>query len=136
MWIRTKGGTWMSLPPFTEAKLWDVLNEEISQLTPAQDRLWAVIGIPPVKWTQHPYGDSNGGFWVVAIFGLSVAWFNHIEGGFDISPYARSGEIGAYGASQFTLSMVLERILGAIQFGYDTGPRMGPPQPGEFNPRG
>ena len=35
----------------------------------------------PAKWQLHPWGDLGGGFWVVAVLGNRVVWFNDIEGG-------------------------------------------------------
>jgi hypothetical protein len=66
----------MNLPPFDEAQLWDVINSDVREMSPAQRRLWEAIQIPPQKWRQHPWGDASGGFWVVAILGQTVVWYN------------------------------------------------------------
>jgi hypothetical protein len=58
--------------------------------------MWQAIRIKPVKWQLHPWGDEGGGYWVVAIFGQHVLWFNDIEWGFNLSRYSVLGEIGEY----------------------------------------
>ena len=40
-------------------------------------------------WASHPYGDLGGGFWVVALLGETVVWFNDIEDGFNRSHFCR-----------------------------------------------
>ena len=59
-----------------------------------QLKLWEVIRFTPEKGSQHPFGDLGGGFWVVAILGGMVIWFNDIEDGFNRSNYKTYGTIG------------------------------------------
>ena len=59
----------------------------VGRMTIAQRGLWNVIEVEPVKWRQHPYGDQGGGFWVVAVVGRTVIWYNDIEEGFNRSTY-------------------------------------------------
>ena len=59
-------------------------------------RLWDLIRIHPIKWQLPPWGDQGNGFWVVAIFGRNVVWYNDIEEGFNRSPYANRGIFGDY----------------------------------------
>lgn len=54
---------------------------------------FAGIAREPVKWQLHPWGDPGGGFWIVAVLGNRVVWFNDIEDGFDISTFAVEGVI-------------------------------------------
>ncbi len=117
----------MSWSPITEAALLALLHAEEAGLDAAQAALWRLIRIPPAKWAQHPYGDEGGGFWVVALIGTQVVWFNDVEDGFDISPYRQSGVIDAYRASQFTLQHVLHQIAAAIATGSVPGPFRVPP---------
>jgi hypothetical protein len=105
------------------------LNEGEAELTPVQARLWEAIRIYPTKWAQHPHGDNCAGFWVVAIFGKHVIWFNDIEDGFNISSYQAHGAIADYWANQDTLGHVIQRVLNAVEHGWDLGPFCGPPQP-------
>lgn len=55
--------------------------------------VWRCIAIAPSKWGLSPLGDLGGGFWVVAIFGDSVIWYNDIEDGYNVSTYPTLGEI-------------------------------------------
>jgi hypothetical protein len=66
----------MSLPPFDEAELWDVINRDVREMSGPQRKLWEAIQLPPRRWQQHPWGDASGGFWAVAILGQTV---NEIE---------------------------------------------------------
>lgn len=50
-----------------------------------QQRLWEAIKVTPVKWHEPTYGIDGGGFWVVAIYGSTVVWYNDIEEGFNAS---------------------------------------------------
>jgi hypothetical protein len=59
-------------------------------------------------------GDLTGNFWVVAIFGRSVIWYNDMEDGFDVSPYSSFGEIDVYCASQYELRHVMQQIIERI----------------------
>ncbi|HLN24633.1 MAG TPA: hypothetical protein VK558_11680 [Patescibacteria group bacterium] len=123
----------MNCKPITEVDIWDMLNTASSQMTSAQERLWEAIRILPVKWQQHPYGDRSGGFWVLGIIGRRAIWYNDIEGGFNISQYSRYGIIDEYLCNQDKLEWAIQRIMNFIQLGYEIGPSMGPPQPGEYS---
>lgn len=48
-------------------------------------------------------GAEGGGFWVVAIFGSRVLYFNDHEEGFNISPYSKYGTIDEYNCGQSAL---------------------------------
>ncbi|WP_306227153.1 hypothetical protein [Bosea beijingensis] len=77
----------------------------------AQLLVWRCIAITPRKWELSPLGELGGGFWVVAIFGASVIWYNDIEDGYNVSTYPTLGEIGAYGADQYELEHVLQQLI-------------------------
>lgn len=72
------------------------LNEEILNF-------WNLIKIEPEKWSEKSYGNEGGGFWVVAICGRKVIWYNDIEEGFNISEYKTYNEIETYQCSQVEL---------------------------------
>ena len=107
----------MAVKPTTEAGIWDLVNEGSSQMTPAEGPLWDAVRIHPEKWEQHPYGDSQGGFWVVGLFGRRVIWFNDIEDGFNVSSYGRYGLIDDYWCNQDNLEIAIRRIATSIQLG-------------------
>src|SRR5262249_15727616 len=101
----------MTVPALTEAELWDIINQQEVELTPAQARLWEAVRIMPEKWQQEPWGAHTGGFWAIAVIGQRVVWYNEIEGGFDLSPFNEYREIALYQCSQFQLSHILQRLL-------------------------
>lgn len=87
--------------------------------------LFARIGRQPSKWQLHPWGNLGGGFWVVAVLGNRVVWFNDIEEGFNISTFTEEGVIPSdqYWCNQDELHWVLETLVGG------GGNRLGPPRP-------
>lgn len=104
----------MTWNPITEEEIWNVLNSARERMTIPQGRLWEAIRIPPEKWQQHPWGDEGGGFWVVAIIGRVVVWFNDIEEGFNLSTYSKHGEINEYYCNQDELEWTIQHILNEV----------------------
>lgn len=119
----------MTIPPMSEADLWDLINEAEARMTPAQAGMWEAIRILPEKWQQHPYGNESGGFWAVGLFGRWVLWFNEIEEGFNLSAYKRYGVIDEYFCNQDELEWAIQNVLRLIELGHGAGPRKGPPKP-------
>lgn len=72
---------------------------------------WDLIKIDPIKWEEKEYGEMGGGFWVVAIFGHQVIWYNDIEEGFNISDYKTFGIIEDYWCDQDELVHVIYRLV-------------------------
>lgn len=68
---------------------------------------WNLIKIEPQKWQEKEYGREGGGFWVVAIFGNDVIYYNDIEEGFNISPYETYGHIKEYWCNQSELNWTI-----------------------------
>ncbi len=95
--------------------------------------MWQAIRIKPAKWQLHPWGDDDGGFWVVAIFGQYVLWFNDIELGFNLSRYSAFGKIDEYCCNQDELQRSMYQIQRLMQNGEFPG-GFGPSQP--INPDG
>lgn len=83
----------MKWEPISEEEIWDEINAAWKRMSVAQRNLWETIQIDPEKWQQHPEGDEGDGFWVVAILGRTVVWYNDIEEGFNRSRYSQYGEI-------------------------------------------
>lgn len=83
-------------------------------------RLWEAISFTPEKWAQHPWGDKGDGFWVVAVIGRSVIWYNDIEEGFNISRYTKYGTIDEYWCNQDELRITLINVNCLIRE-YDRG---------------
>lgn len=85
--------------PISEASLWDLINAAENRMTPDVTRFWEVIRIDPVKWRHHPWGDSGGGFWVVAVIGSTVVWFARGRRSSDARPRPLQGRSPAGDAS-------------------------------------
>jgi len=100
-------------------------------MSPPQSRLWSVIKVMPEKWRQSPYGDTGGGFWVVAVLGELVLWYNDIEEGFNISRHKNFNEIKDYWCNQDELEWAVQALLNLIQDGY-APPTCSPPIVGEY----
>lgn len=115
--------------PISEAELWDEINRGCEKMTEAQRRLWEAIKVSPQKWLQHPWGDQGGGFWVVAVLGQIIVWFNDIEDGFNRSYYTEYGVIRDYWCNQDELGWTVQHLLDEIQTGHASGGLAGPPQP-------
>ncbi len=97
-------------------------------MTIQQKRLWELIKVIPVKWIQEPWGNEGKGFWVVAIIGKSVIWFNDIEDGFNRSEYSEFGKINDYWCNQDDLEQTIQNTGFAIKDGYDSAGYAGPPE--------
>lgn len=105
--------------PISQAALRARVAQGVARMSPAQLRLWEVIRIEPVKWRQRPYGDQGAGFWVVAIIGSTVLWFNDIEDGFNRSRYSAYGLIDDYWCNQDELELAVQYLGNAIEQGTD-----------------
>ncbi|MDC6169482.1 hypothetical protein [Paucibacter sp. XJ19-41] len=105
--------------PIAETALRKRIVQGQARMSLPQLRLWEAIRIEPVKWQQHPYGDQGGGFWVVAIIGASVIWYNDIEEGFNRSRYSQHGTIDDYWCNQDELELTMQYLVNAIEQGSD-----------------
>jgi hypothetical protein len=105
--------------PIAEAALQARVEQGVSRMTPAQVRLWQAIRIAPEKWRQRPYGEPGGGFWVVALIGRTVIWYNDIEEGFNRSRYTSYGVIEDYWRNDDELEVTVQYLTDALQRGTD-----------------
>lgn len=76
----------------------------------------------------HPWGDEGGGFWIVALLGSRVIWFNDIEDGFNISTWSTQGSIDEYYCNQDELELSLQRLIECIDSRLPLAGHAGPPQ--------
>jgi len=90
-----------------------------ARMSPSQLRLWEAIRIGPEKWQQHPYGDAGGGFWVIALVGPTVIWYNDVEEGFNRSRYSAYGRIDDYWCNDDELELTIEYLMTSIEKGTD-----------------
>jgi len=125
----------MTWQPISEEAIWEKLNKARNRMSVRQTRLWDTIRIQPEKWGQEPWGQAGAGFWAVGLMGRMVIWFNDIEDGFNRSSYDRYGVINEYWCDQDELEHTIQKVLDAIDTGYDVGGRSQPPKCGIFDPR-
>lgn len=114
--------------PISLDKLYHVIFSTEKELIGELNNFWELVKIEPVKWSEKEYGEEGGGFWVVAICGRRVIWYNDIEEGFNISEYKFFGQIDGYFCDQDQLSSALTQLFALIKFGGSSLHRAGPPQ--------
>lgn len=114
--------------PISFDELYDIVITTEKDLYGELENFWKLIRIIPEKWQESTYGKESGGFWVVAICGRRVIWYNDIEEGFNISQYHRYGEIDGYWCNQSELSVSIEQLLSLLKFGEYYITQAGPPQ--------
>jgi hypothetical protein len=105
--------------PVSEEALRDRVAQGEARMSPSQLRLWEAIRINPEKWQQHPYGDTGKGFWVVALIGRTVIWYNDIEEGFNRSHYSAYGQIEDCWCNQDELELTIEYLMTSLERGAD-----------------
>lgn len=91
----------------------------VARMSPDQLRLWNVIRIEAQKWQQEPYGREGNGFWVVALIGKTVIWYNDLEDGFNRSRYSSYGVIDDYWCNHDELEVTVSYLIAAIERGSD-----------------
>ncbi|AMO99002.1 hypothetical protein CAter282_1103 [Collimonas arenae] len=102
-------------------------------MNPQQARLWEAIRIVPHKWEEKSYGKLGNGFWIVAIIGATVIWYNDIEDGFNRSHYTSFGTMDEYWCNQDELEMALQHVLNFVETGQETRTTIGPSMPGKWS---
>ncbi|GAA3624273.1 hypothetical protein [Flavivirga jejuensis] len=101
--------------PISLSELNKLIELGVSRMSVKENQLWNKILIEPVKWKEIEYGEEGNGFWVVAISGNKVIWYNDIEEGFNISTYFKYGEIDGYNTEQDELQWIIKKIKNAPQ---------------------
>ena len=91
-----------------------ILKGEL-ELNDEQLNFWDLIKVEPEKWEEVDYGSEGGGFWVVAIMGKEVIWYNDIEEGFNISSYTTYGRIDTYQCCQVDLNWSVIGLMDRIK---------------------
>ncbi len=119
----------MQLKSISELEIWDLINASLNEMNLEQERLWDVIKVHPHKWRCSYLGDQHDGFWVVAIIGSTVIWFNDIEDGFNRSPYREYGKIDDYRCNQDELVWQVQNVINQIEDGYDSAGYFSAPKP-------
>ena len=113
--------------PITLIKLYDQIQKTETDLNGELWNFWQLIKIEPMKWQEVNYGKVGNGFWVVAICGHKIIWYNDIEHGFNISDYSTYGQIDGYYCNQDELNWSAIRLFDLIKFGGQIIGQAGPP---------
>ena len=101
--------------PITIENLKNLILKGELELNDNQLNFWDLIKIKPEKWKEKEYGTEGGGFWVVAIFGREIIYYNDIEEGFNISTYKKYGEIDEYWCNQSDLNWTIIGLMDRIK---------------------
>lgn len=104
--------TWTSI---TEDELLDKVNFAWARMTPSQRSFWTAIRLKPEQWRQSPCGDLGAGFWIVAVMGQQIVWYNDVEEGFNRSNYTTSGEFTDYRCELYELEHVIQHLIAMVQ---------------------
>jgi hypothetical protein len=126
--------TW-TWEPISREELEKLIRHDLAETSEEERAFYETVRTEPEKWRLTPWGDEGGGFWVVAVKGNQVIWYNDIEDGFNESRFVVHGEIpeDEYWCNQEELGWVLPRLRGEPGTGYKmSGPRA--PRPGELEP--
>lgn len=105
--------------PIAENALQGRIAQGVARMSSELSRLSEAISITPGKWQQHSYGEQGAGFWVVALIGKSVVWYNDLEEGFNRSRYSSYGTIEDYWCNQDELELTMHWLMNALQRGTD-----------------
>jgi hypothetical protein len=70
-------------------------------------KFWECIKITPIKWRHQASGDD---FWIVALSGDKVIWYNDIEDGFNICNFEKYGIIPEMKFEQNALNIAILRL--------------------------
>lgn len=112
--------------PIPLEELYDLILHAENTMRGELERLWELVKIFPEKWRQAPYGNTGGGFWVVAVCGRRIIWYNDIEEGFTISRYEQYGRFAEYWRNQDSLAAAVQQLLSLIQFSGHVFAQAGP----------
>ncbi|MBE0392927.1 hypothetical protein [Flavobacterium sp. PL002] len=117
----------MEWKPITLIELYDEIQKTENDLNGELWNFWQLLKIEPEKWAEEQYGNEGGGFWVVAICGKKIIWYNDIEDGFNISDYKNYGQIDQYYCNQEEISSAVTRLFDLIKFSGNIIGQAGPP---------
>jgi hypothetical protein len=115
----------MDWEPISQESLEELIADELADATPEDRELFERTAVTPTKWQLSPWGDSGGGFWVIAVMDDRVLWYNDIEDGFNVSRFTVPGTIPTteYWCNQDELRWAIPALAGKPQT------KLGPPEP-------
>jgi hypothetical protein len=97
-------------------EIFNLIHNSEKELNGELLNFWKLIKIHPEKWAEKSYGKEGNGFWVIALIGRNVIYYNDIEEGFNISEYKTYGNIEEYVCNQDNLNWVITRLFDLIKF--------------------
>ena len=106
----------MEWEPISSEEIYEKIKLYESEIHGQLLNFWTMIKIEPEKWSEEQYGKEGEGFWVVAICGRKVIWYNDIEEGFNISQYCNYGKIDEYYCNQDDLNWIVAKLFNEIKF--------------------
>lgn len=106
----------MSWTPITREEIVELIFTSEQQLNEELLQFWQSIKIDPEKWNEETHGQPGEGFWIVAICGSRVIYYNDIEEGFNISEFRVAGSIAEYFANQDSLHWTIEDLFDLTRF--------------------
>ncbi|NDW10507.1 hypothetical protein [Dysgonomonas sp. 520] len=115
--------------PISLNDLYDRILEAEKEFSGELSNFWELIKIFPEKWKEEKYAKEGDGFWVVAICGRKIVWYNDIEEGFNISDYKIYGQFEDYYCNQDDLNWCIISLFDLIKFGGGIIGQAGPPLP-------
>jgi len=119
----------MEWTPITIQEIYEKVLDAETNLVGELSNFWDLIKIYPEKWDEPHYGKEGNGFWIVAIIGNRVIWYNDIEEGFNVSHYKKYGEINGYYCNQDELIWAIQNLFQLIRFEGDIIGRAAGPEP-------
>ncbi len=113
--------------PIELNELYDEIYKTETDLNDELWNFWQLIKIDPENGPNPNLEQKVVDFWVVAICGRKVIWYNDIEEGFNISDYNKYGQIKGYYCNQDEISWAVIKLFDLIKFGGEIIGQAGPP---------
>lgn len=89
----------------------DLILKSQSLMDDDMSSSWDEFKVEPQKWKESSNDSGYDFFWVVAILGNEVIWFNDITNGFNISNFTEVGHIDEFWSETTDLQNLLWHIL-------------------------
>jgi hypothetical protein len=87
-------------------------------LTEEERAFWYFVRIEPEKWVDLAYDAETVEFYVIALFGHKVIYYNDIEEGFNIAEFKEYGRLeGDGGANQNDFGEYISHLFTFISSG-------------------
>ncbi|MFY0636933.1 hypothetical protein [Maricaulis maris] len=94
----------------TAAQLRGLLIVAEGALSEAQWRFWEGVMIEPETWRAPVETGFDFAVWVVAVQGDRAVWFNSVANCFELSRFARPGQLDAPGLGRGELTALVDQL--------------------------